>query len=327
MDTFVDSSWYFFRYLSPKLDSAPFDRSLAKKIMPVDIYFGGAEHNLGHTLYSRFFTKALQDLRLTDLEEYAMRRVNHGIVLGPDGAKMSKSKGNIVNPDDEVKRYGADAVRVHLAFFMPYEGSVGPWISERIWGPYRFLERVWGMQEKISNIKYQISNTDLRMMHKTIKKVTEDIEGIRFNTAIAALMEWLNYLSRKEKVSREEYQALLLLLAPFAPHITEELWSFDFSSTSLTAGAQDKQNWSIHQQSWPVFDKKYLEKEEVVVVVQIDGKVRDQIVIQKEMVNDKEVVEKLALERVKVQKYLSGRQIKKTVYIPMKIINFVTGTA
>ena len=322
MDGFVDSSWYFFRYLDPKFNSAPFDKALAQKIMPVDIYFGGAEHTVGHTLYSRFFTKFLHDLGLTDLEEYATRRINHGVVLGPDGSRMSKSKGNVINPDEEVKKYGADAVRVHMAFFMPYDGT-GPWISERIWGPYRFLERVWGLQDKVAvghpdpsvDGEGSPSKKDLVVMNKTIKKVGEDIENISFNTAVAALMEWLNYLSRKEKVSKEEYKTLLLLLAPFAPHMTEELWSFGF--------AQDKQNWSVHQQSWPEFDEKYLEEEEITIAVSVNGKLRDQFVIQKDIANDRKVVEKMAKELPKIQKYLEGKEVKKTVYIPVKIINFV----
>ncbi len=310
MDTFVDSSWYFFRYLDPKFDIAPFDKELAQKIMPVDIYFGGAEHNLGHTLYSRFFTKIFHDLGLTDIEEYALRRINHGIVLGPDGQKMSKSRGNVVNPDEEVKKYGADAVRIHMAFFMPYEGSSGPWISERVWGPYRFLERVWNLFDKVTGDQPQAK--DLLMMNRAIKKVGQDIEGIRFNTAVAALMEWLNYLSGREKVSREEYKTFLQLLAPFAPHMTEELWEMM------------GEKYSIHEQPWPKFEEKHLEEEEATVAVSVNGKVRDQLVIGKDIASDSKVVENKAKESQKVQKFLEGKEIKKVVYIPVKIINFVT---
>lgn len=309
MDTFIDSSWYFFRFLSPKYDKGPFDTKVAQKIMPVDVYFGGAEHNLGHTLYSRFFTKFFHDLGLTKLEEYALRRVNHGIVLGPDGDKMSKSKGNVVNPDEEVKKYGADAVRIHMAFFMPYEGSAGPWISQRVWGPYRFLDRIWQLFDKVKEIKP--THGDLLMLNKTIKKVTEDIEGIRFNTAVAALMEYLNFLSRKKEISKGEYEVLLLLLAPFAPHITEELWEM--------VG----EKYSIHQQAWPTYEEKYLEEEEVVVVVSVNGRRRDQIKISKDILDDSKVVETKALASRKVQKFLDGKKPKKVVYVPAKIINFV----
>lgn len=313
MDTFIDSSWYFFRYVSPHFDKRPFDSELAKKIMPADIYFGGPEHNLGHTLYSRFFTKFFKDLGLTSLEEYASKRINHGIVLGPDGFRMSKSRGNVVNPDEEVKKYGADAVRVHLSFFMPYYDSVGPWVSERIWGPYHFLERVWNLFDKVAGIKP--SKEDLFFLNRTVNKISNDIEKIGFNTAVAALMEWLNYLSRKKIVSKEEYKTLLLLLAPFAPHVTEELWE-------MVGG-----KYSVHQQSWPEVDNRYLEEEEMTVVIQINGKMRDQIVIQKDAVNNKEVVEKIAVKSAKVQKFLGNlsadRRIKKTIYVPGKVFNIV----
>ncbi len=359
MDTFVDSSWYFFRYLDPKLETAAFDPNLAKKIMPVDIYFGGAEHTLGHTLYSRFFTKFFKELGLTDLDEYALRRINHGIVLGPDGNKMSKSKGNVVNPDDEVKRYGADAVRTYLAFFMPYEGT-GPWISERIWGSYRFLERVWNLYDNVileqgeaaaieshqqeilsvAEAPSRMTKEDLYHMHKTIQKVTQDIEAIHFNTAVAALMEWLNYLSKKvTKESEEskeanaekpltplpqvvgfdsssavtfaEYKTFLQLLAPIAPHMTDELWQM-LGETG-----------SIHNSKWPEVDDQYLEKEEVTVVIQINGKVRDQIVIHSDIVDNEEVVVRMALEAPKVQKFIENASVKKTIYIRGKLVSIV----
>lgn len=308
MDGFFDNSWYFFRYLDPVNDQEIFDRSIAEKWLPLEIYFGGAEHTLGHTLYSRFFTKFFKDLGLISFDEYAKKRVNHGIILGPDGEKMSKSRGNVVNPDQEVKKYGADTIRVYLAFFMPYDAT-GPWVSDRVGGPYRFLQRIWGLFDKVG--EGTLSTEDLFNMHKTIKKVTEDIEAVKFNTAIASLMEWLNYLSRKEKISKEEYKTFLLLLAPFAPHITEELW------------AQIGEKYSIHQRSWSKFDNKYLEEEEVFTAVQINGKIRDTILIQKDIVNNKETVEKMALESPKVQRFLEGKSVKKTIYVPGRIINLV----
>ncbi len=365
MDTFVDSSWYFFRYLDPKLDSAIFDPKLAEKIMPVDIYFGGPEHNLGHTLYARFIAKFLDDLGLVKFAEFAQKRFNHGIVLGPDGNRMSKSKGNVVNPDEEVKKYGADTIRVFLGFFMPYDAT-GPWVPERIWGAYRFLERVWGLSEDSGRAKFTLSEVEVlaRMtiqdniiMHKTIKKVGEDIENLKFNTAIAALMEWLNYLSKKAQVSKEEYETFLLLLAPFAPHMTEELWntvqlsvlgdqlsdkgqSVISTSVSLSTSqpVTEKQkteklssenrnlktdNWSIHQQPWPKYDEKYLEEEEITIVVQVNGKVRDNLVIQKDIINNNKDIEKLAKESPKIQKYILEKEILKVIYVPGKIINLV----
>lgn len=310
MDTFVDSSWYFLRYLDPKNDKEIFDKEMVKKWMPINLYFGGAEHTLGHTLYSRFFVKFLKDISLLDIEEYALKRVHHGVILGPNDRRMSKSHGNVVNPDEQVREFGADSVRLYLAFLGPYD-LVAPWNAGGIGGVYRFLQRIWGLYDKLTIDNGQLTNKDLRMMHKTIKKVSEDLENLKFNTAIASLMEWLNYLSRKEKVSLEEYKNLLLLLAPFAPHMTEELWG----------GVGGK--YSIHQQSWPKSDNKILEEEEVSVVVQVNGKVRETVVIQKDMIDNKEVVEKLAKASSRVKKFLEGSVVKKTVYVSGKIINFV----
>ena len=315
LDTFVDSSWYFFRFLDTKYDKAPFESDLASRIMPVDIYFGGAEHTLGHTLYSRFFTKFFKDLKLTDLEEYASRRINHGIILGPDGSKMSKSRPeSVVNPDEEVKKYGADTIRLYLAFLMPYEAT-GPWDRERVNGPYRFLQRVWGLVDKISD-DAKLSDNDLRQLNKTVKNVTDDIQEIRFNTAVAFLMQYLNYLSGKEKIAKEEYKTLLKLLAPFAPHITEELWQVIRDTKHETGG----NNWSIHLREWPTYDEKYLEDEEGVIVVQVNGKVRDQFVLPKNV--DERIVMEKAKASEKVSKFLTG-DIKKIIFVPGKILNIV----
>lgn len=317
MDTFVDSSWYFFRYLDPTLTNSPFDKNSAKRIMPVDIYFGGAEHTLGHTLYSRFFTRFFHDYGMVDFEEYAQKRVNHGIVLGPDGEKMSKSKGNVVNPDDEVAKYGADAVRIFVSFFMPYDGT-GPWISERIWGPYRFLERIWKLKEKVTDEKP--SKEDLVRLSKTIKKTGEDIEKIKFNTAIAAIMEWLNYLSRKKKISRQEYGALVVLLAPFAPHMAEELWQ----RLQRARGTVGMRASSVHLEPWPSYDQKFLQENEVTIVVQVNGRVRDSVVIKDERLKMKDYAEEKARKSERVKKHLEGKSVKKIIYVEGKIINFVT---
>lgn len=347
MDTFVDSSWYFFRYLSPTFTKGPFDQTIAKGIMPVDIYFGGAEHTLGHTLYSRFVTKFFKDLELTDLDEYARRRVNHGVILGPDGYRMSKSRGNVVVPDEEVKKFGADTIRVYLAFFMPYEAT-GPWVSDRVYGAYRFLRRVWDLfnKAKSERRKAKSSTEDMQMIHKTIKKVTEDIEAIKFNTAVAALMEWLNYLLRKDEVLEEEYRTFLLLLAPFAPHITEELWQWFLawgpvsrfppasarsnlaSSNELRAVGNPSTSAtprfsSIHLEKWPAYDPKFFEEEEVTIVVQVDGKVRDTLRLRSGQAIQKEVEEKARVSE-RVRKYLEVKHVRRVVYVEGKIINFVT---
>jgi len=189
LDTFFDSAWYFFRYVTPNFEKGPFDKEKVKAIMPVDIYFGGSEHTLGHTLYARFFTKFFKEIGLVEFGEFARKRSEHGIVLGPDGAKMSKSRGNVVNPDDLVKEFGADTVRLYLCFMMPY-GATAPWSKGAISGVYRFLKRVWELYDKfqISNDKFQMSNEDELYMHRTIKNVGKDLEMIHFNTAVSSMM-------------------------------------------------------------------------------------------------------------------------------------------
>ncbi|MBI4039194.1 leucine--tRNA ligase [Candidatus Daviesbacteria bacterium] len=310
MDGFVDNSWYFYRYLDSKNEKSIFDKDLIANWIPVNIYIGGAEHTVGHTLYSRFFTKFFHDLGLISFDEYALKRVHHGVILGPDGARMSKSRGNVVNPDEEVKKYGADAIRLYLMFLGPFN-IVTAWNPDNVNGAYHFLQRVWGLQEKVTGNSLQLTDKDLKLMHKTIKKVTEDIGQLKFNTAIATLMEWLNYLSKKDKVLLEEYKILLQLLAPFAPYITEELWSIS------------GEKYSIHQQPWPQSDNKYLQEVEVSLPVQVNGKVKDVLLIQKDILDNKEVIEKMALTAEKVQKFLSGKSVKKVIYIPGKVISLV----
>ncbi|MDO8576723.1 MAG: leucine--tRNA ligase [Candidatus Daviesbacteria bacterium] len=356
MDTFVDSAWYFFRYLDPENDQEIFDKKIVANWMPLEIYIGGPEHTLGHALYSRFFTMIFKDLGLINFDEYAKKRIHHGTILGPDGSRMSKSRGNVVNPDEEVKKYGADAIRLYLMFLGPFD-IVTPWNPDGVNGVYHFLQRVWGLCDKVvrgdseegvparSRRSEAIEDArreaelagpranDLRMMHKTIKKVTEDVEQLKFNTAIASLMEWLNHLSRKEAVSAEEYRTYLQLLAPFAPHITEEIWQNVILGRSEATTPESKEDsgqarmtgfLSIHQQSWPKSDKKYLEEEEFKIAVQVDGKVRDVLLTQKDILSNKEVVEKMARESQKTRKFLEGKSVKKIVYIPGKVFNFVT---
>jgi leucyl-tRNA synthetase len=310
MDTFVDSSWYFLRYLDNKNDKELAGKKRLEDWMPVDIYFGGSEHTLGHTLYSRFFVKFLKDIGVLNFEEYAKRRINHGVILGPDGHRMSKSKGNVINPDQQVNEYGADAVRMYLSFIGPYD-IVAAWNPDGINGVYHFLQRVWGLQEKVNLDKSSMTDSDLQIMHKTIKKVGEDISEIKFNTAVASLMEWLNHLSRKSEINKEEFKTLLMLLAPFAPHITEELW------------AQIGEEYSVHQQSWPQFDNKFLEVSEFSLVVQVNGKMRDSIMIQKDMESNKKDIEDLALKSIRVAKYIDGKTVKKVVHVPGRLVNIV----
>ena len=316
LDTFFDSAWYFYRYVSPEYKEGPFDKLKVKKLLPVDVYFGGSEHTLGHTLYARFFTKVFKDFGLIDFDEFANKRVQHGVVLGSDGNRMSKSKGNVVSPDDVVKEYGADAVRLYLCFMMPYEATA-PWSSGAINGIYRFLKRVWELSEKVSKDGKvsEVSNESQSMMHKSIKKVGDDLNNFQFNTAVSALMTWLNFLSAKDKISKEEYETFLKLLAPFAPHLTEEIWSRGARSGSARQ--------SIHLEKWPQFDPKYLIEDEVSIVVQINGKLRDTIRVESSKLKVQSYVEEEAKKSDKVKKYLTG-SVKKVIYIEGRLINFVT---
>lgn len=308
LDTFFDSAWYFYRYVSPHFGDLPFDKSKVSELMPVDVYFGGSEHTLGHTLYARFFTKFFKNLGLVKFDEFAKKRVQHGVILGPDGNRMSKSRGNVVNPDDVVREYGADTVRLYLCFMMPYEAT-SSWSSGAISGIYRFLKRVWDLGEKIEKVDLTVS--DLTMMHKTIKKVGDDLNTFQFNTAVAALMTWLNYLSVK-KVSKEEYETYLRLLAPFAPHIAEEL----YHSKVLSAN-------SVHLENWPQYQDKYLVEEMLQIVVQVNGKLRDTIGIQNSEVKNQNYVQDRAVNSERVAKYLNGQNIRKVIYVEGKLINFV----
>ena len=361
-DAFLDSAWYFLRYPSTEFTEVPFDKNRTKRWLPVDMYIGGAEHAVLHLFYSRFITMVLKDLGYIEFEEPFKTFFAHGLII-KDGAKMSKSKGNVVNPDKYIKEYGADTLRVYLMFMGPL-GEGGDFRAGGMNGIYRFLQRVWGLRDKVSstvtlsetkgikselysspaspdqNDKKEIQSdskpgmtmADFRIMHKTIKKVTEDIEQLKFNTAIAALMEWLNHLSKKDQVLPKEYETLLLLLAPFAPHITEELWQNVILGSETTPESKEDFGQarmtgfpSIHQQSWPKFDENQLEEKEVSVAVQVNGKVRDVLLIQKELLSNREVVEKMAFESQKVRKFLAGKSVKKSVYVPGRIVNLVVG--
>ena len=222
LDTFFDSAWYYYRYVSPGYDKLPFDTDSVKDAMPINVYFGGSEHTLGHTLYARFFTKFFNSIGLIDFDEFAQKRIQHGVILGPDGNRMSKSRGNVVNPDDVVKEYGADTVRLYLCFMMPYTATA-PWNPGAISGIFRFLKRVWELQFKVESSKLKVDNgnelskEDEFWMNKTIKKVGEDLEKMHFNTAVSAMMEWLNYLDKKPQVSRQEYETFIKILAPICP--------------------------------------------------------------------------------------------------------------
>jgi len=257
MDTFVCSSWYFFRFTDPHNKKEFASKSALKKWMPVDIYVGGAEHTVLHLMYARFFTKALKKFGYIDFDEPFLKLRHQGTIAGSDGKKMGKRYDNVITPEEVVKEFGADTLRAYEMFMTPFEGG-GPWSKEGILGPHRFLGKVWDLIEKFEDSGVEGSES---MRHKTIKKVTEDVERLNYNTAVAALMEYVNYLNQNAH-TKKDLETLLVLLAPFAPHIAEELWE------------KLGNEYSIHKQSWPKYNEKHLVDEEVTIVVQVNGKVR-----------------------------------------------------
>ena len=305
LDTFVDSSWYFLRYTDPRNDKEFASPLQLKKWLPVDFYSGGAEHTTMHLLYSRFWHKALHDFGLVNESEPYLRRMNRGIILGPDSQKMSKSKGNVIDPDKEVERLGADTVRTYLAFIGPYnEVGAYPWNPDASIGVRRFLERVWRFQAKLSG-----TPTSSGLIHPTIKKVTDEIRSLKLNTAVSALMIWVNELDKQEKVSKEEYEILLKLLAPFAPHMTEELWH--------ELGHEG----SIHTEPWPKYDESKLATETVTIIVQVNGKVRSKFIASSSISKEEAIEEAQTLPEI--QKWVGDREVDKTIYVSQKLVNLV----
>ncbi len=302
-DTFLDSAWYFFRYPSSDYKKGSFEKTITEKWLPVDMYIGGQEHAVLHLLYTRFITMALRDLGCIDFDEPFKKFRAHGLIT-KDGVKMSKSKGNVVNPDDYFKKYGADAVRMYLMFIGPFAEG-GDWNDKGILGITRFLGRVWNLvQSKERNLVSQDLETKfLSSRHKTIKKITDDLENLKYNTAIASLMEYLN------EPSKVDCQTLLILLAPFAPHIAEELWH--------ALGNKD----SVHSQPWPKYDSKLLEEEKIRLVLQVNGRVRDIIEVNPNI--SEHATKDFALQNEKIKKWIAGQPVKKVIFVPGRLINIV----
>ncbi|MFC1932801.1 leucine--tRNA ligase [Chloroflexota bacterium] len=323
MDTFMCSSWYFLRYTSPHCDTAAFDLDRVKYWLPVDLYTGGAEHAVMHLLYARFFIKALRDIGLVDFDEPFTRLFNQGIIIA-ERQKMSKSRGNVITPDGYVAELGADAVRAYLMFIGPWEQG-GEWNDSGISGVSRWLNRVWSLvlepyqmgaktEDKLTDEK---SHVELqRITHQTIRKVTNDLEKMRFNTMVAALMEFTNYIAKTKETGqvsdsawRGAVDSLLLLLAPTAPHLAEELWQ------------RTGHDYSVHNQSWPQWDEELAEEEEITLVIQVNGKLRDRITVPVS-ITEAEAKEK-AHESERVKTYLKGKTIVKEIYVPGKLVNLV----
>jgi leucyl-tRNA synthetase len=304
LDTFVCSSWYYFRFADPHNTEVFASKELMKQWLPVDLYMGGAEHTVLHLLYARFFTKVLQTLGYISFNEPFLKLRHQGTILAEDGRKMSKSLGNVINPDDVVSVYGADSLRVYEMFMGPIEQSK-PWNTNSIIGSRRFLERVWGLYERVADVPLE---GELEVLvNQTIKKVTEDIEALKFNTAISALMILLNAIPSKGDVPRALYEALLKILAPIAPHITEELWSIIGHSTP------------IHAERWPSFDANKITQNTITIGIQINGKTRGDAQVPSGA--DKETLEQNA--RAVVAKYLEGKSVVRVVVVPNRLVNFV----
>lgn len=315
MDTFFDSSWYFLRYADPKNDKKAFDKSKVKKWLPVNMYIGGAEHTVLHLLYARFFTKFLYDEGLVDFQEPFLALRHQGIILGPDGQKMSKSRGNVVDPDNLVKEFGSDSVRMYLCFMGEYSQG-GPWQPNGIIGVHRFLQRVWRLcieankRESKRELPRTSASKELeKLLHKTIKKIGEDIENFKFNTAVSALMILLNEMEKQNNLPPAFCRLFLKLLAPFAPHMAEELWMYLGNSSS------------VHAEKWPEYDLRLVKEEKFILVIQINGKVRDSVEMSADITEEE--VKELTLKREKIGKYLGSKKPRKIIYIPRRLINIV----
>ena len=320
MPQWAGSSWYYLRYMDPSNNKVLVDKKREEYWNMVDLYVGGAEHATRHLIYARFWHKFLYDIGVVSTKEPFKRLQHVGLIIAEDGRKMSKRWGNIINPDDIIGTFGADSLRIYEMFMGPFDQSVA-WNSQSIVGVRRFLEKVWRLEDKISNstspqTSSRPSPSSRRgeggevLMHSTIKKVSKDIEAMRFNTAVSTLMIFANDLEKREKISQEEYETLLKLLAPFAPHVAEEIWS--------TLGVDQG---SIHLESWPQYDETKLVSETVTIVVQVNGKVRGSFEVPK-FVSEKEIQEK-ARNLPEIEKWLVDKNVEKLIYVPGKLVNLV----
>ncbi len=322
LDTFMCSSWYHLRYLSPEYDQGPFDPDEYRYWMPVDSYTGGAEHATMHLLYTRFFHKACRDMEITHGPEPMLQLRNQGQILGPDGLRMSKSRGNVIEPDDQVEAFGADTVRAYLMFGYRWSEG-GPWNPDNIQGVVRWLNRVWTIVLETADAPPGGAggSTDgardlRRKVHQTIRQVTHDLENYEFNTVIAALMELTNsmYAAWDDGLAgspafQEAVDSLLRMMAPMTPHIAEELW------------ARMEKPYSIHTQTWPAFDPEAAKEEEITLIVQVNGKLRDRIIVPAAV--DESTAREQALASESVQRYLEGREPRQIIYVPGRLINIV----
>lgn len=306
MPNWAGSSWYFLRYADPKNSETFASTEALDYWMSVDWYNGGMEHTTLHLLYSRFWHKFLYDCGLVNTSEPYKRRTSHGMILGSNGEKMSKSRGNVINPDDIVANYGADSFRLYEMFMGPFD-QVVDWNEESLNGVYRFINKVYGLFNKV--YKVEPSRDDLRAMHKCILEVTERIDNMKFNTAVSSFMTYVNYLTGLEKIPAELYATLLKLMSPFTPHLSEEMWArLGYNTSSVT-------------EAWPVGDAKLAEDDAVTIAVQVNGKMRGTIEAPKNASNDE--VQALALALDSVKRNIGDNPLKKVIVVPNKIVNIV----
>ncbi len=314
-DTFLDSSWYFLRYPSvgsSTAKTAPFDPAITKKWLPVSMYTGGAEHSVLHLMYSRFVTMALKDWGFINFEEPFPNFFAHGLVI-KDGAKMSKSKGNVINPDEYIKLYGTDALRLYLMFMGPFAEG-GDFRDASMEGMARWVGRVWRISIASLQLSSDAVDSDIvtKSLHKMLKKVGDDTEMRHYNTAIASMMEFTNVVNEATgTLSHKALRMLLIVLAPYAPHLTEEIWSM--------LGGTD----SVHAQLWPTYDSEQIKDDQIPFVIQVNGKTRGTITVDVNVGHDQAAVEALVRKNENIARHLSGKEVRKVIFVPSKIINFV----
>ncbi|NLN18901.1 MAG: leucine--tRNA ligase [Firmicutes bacterium] len=315
MPQWAGSCWYYLRFIDPHNDEALVDRELQEKWLPVDLYVGGAEHAVLHLLYARFWHKVLYDLGIVSTKEPFQRLVNQGMILGENGEKMSKSRGNVINPDDIVATYGADSLRLYEMFMGPLEAAM-PWSTKGLEGVHRFLRRVWRLYITESGelnpaiVPWEKANPPLeRIYHRTVKKVTQDIEEMRFNTAVSQMMVFINEAYQQEVLPKQFMEGFVLLLSPFAPHIAEELWE---------RLGHDK---TLAYEPWPTYDEALTVEEQVEIVIQINGRIRDRIMVPTDA--DKEAIEKAALASERIQAELADKKIQRIIAVPGRLCNIV----
>jgi leucyl-tRNA synthetase len=319
MGGFACSSWYFLRFASPQYDQGPFEPEALNYWMPVDLYVGGAEHAVLHLLYARFWTLALADADLVPFKEPFKKLMNQGQLLGPDGQRMSKSRGNVIIPDEIVGAYGADSLRIYEMFMAPFDQDIA-WNTDGINGAWRFLNKLWNLFLNSYYSSQSVTEVDPELeqeTHRLIRRVTHRIEGFRFNTMISDFMEYVNLLYERYRLDKwhtESYHdalnILMILLAPVVPHIAEELWH-------LT----DHEG-SVHESAWPEWDESKVQDQDIEIAVQVDGKLRAVLGVSSD--TDQEIIEQLALDERSIQQHLEGREIIKVIYVPGRILNLVT---